>query len=427
MERLANFIIKLYLFISAFALGQAYAQNGPASLNLSGSLFNADGTTVTNASVNFKIQIYDAAGTCVLFSEEHLGQDLSSSKGGFALQVGAGSSQTNFLEGTANYDLKLYVNSGVVAGFSGCVTGVTMNPGAARVVRVSYDLGAGYVAMSPDVPLTNTPFAMIADTLQGLTPTDLIQVRSDASNDLTQANVQTVFNSTNFPKLTSLLNGNSTQYMPAAPSAPLDMNGQRLTNLATPTAASDAVTKNYADSDLAGLAVNITGVGAGVGGGKTLVWDQVANKWEAQLAGTVTSVNSGAGLIGGPITTNGTLSVDVGTAANQIMQLNASALAPAVDGSLLFNVNASRLSGRTVSSTAPTSGQILTYNSTSLKWEAATNAGITALTGDVVADRPRICQRHDSTEYCDFRKNQQLLCREPLVDHRRLDRFNRWL
>ncbi len=55
-------------------------------------------------------------------------------------------------------------------------------------------------------------------------------------------------------------------------------------------------------------------------------------------SGTVTSVGSGTGLTGGPITTSGTLNVDVGTIANKIVQLDASAKLPAVDGSLLTNL-----------------------------------------------------------------------------------------
>jgi hypothetical protein len=64
--------------------------------------------------------------------------------------------------------------------------------------------------------------------------------------------------------------------------------------------------------------------------------------------GTVTSVGTGAGLLGGPITGSGTLSVDVGTSANQIVQLDSSAKLPAVDGSALTNLNATSLASGTV-------------------------------------------------------------------------------
>ncbi|MBL6988811.1 MAG: hypothetical protein ISR65_03500 [Bacteriovoracaceae bacterium] len=64
--------------------------------------------------------------------------------------------------------------------------------------------------------------------------------------------------------------------------------------------------------------------------------------------GSVTSVASGTGLTGGPITTSGTLNVDVGTTANKVLQLDGSARIPAVDGSLLTGVNASGIVDGTI-------------------------------------------------------------------------------
>ncbi|MFA4844808.1 MAG: hypothetical protein WC632_07685, partial [Candidatus Margulisiibacteriota bacterium] len=57
--------------------------------------------------------------------------------------------------------------------------------------------------------------------------------------------------------------------------------------------------------------------------------------WAAGNNGTVTQVDTGTGLTGGPITSTGTLAVNVGTGANQIVQLDPSAKLPAVDGSAL--------------------------------------------------------------------------------------------
>ncbi len=57
-------------------------------------------------------------------------------------------------------------------------------------------------------------------------------------------------------------------------------------------------------------------------------------------AGTVTSVATGTGLTGGPITTTGIINVDVGTTAGKIVQLDATGKLPAVDGSQLTNLPA---------------------------------------------------------------------------------------
>lgn len=82
--------------------------------------------------------------------------------------------------------------------------------------------------------------------------------------------------------------------------------------------------------------------------GQVLRYNGTTTKWEAQAVsgtGTVTSVASGTGLTGGPITTAGTLNVDVGTAGSKIVQLTAGAQYPAVDGNLITNLNIAGSSG----------------------------------------------------------------------------------
>jgi hypothetical protein len=74
---------------------------------------------------------------------------------------------------------------------------------------------------------------------------------------------------------------------------------------------------------------------------------QYVDNTVVSINGTVTSVASGTGLTGGPITTSGTLNVDVGTTANKIVQLDSSAKIPAIDGSQLTNLPAQSFSSIT--------------------------------------------------------------------------------
>ena len=367
----------------ALVTSAAFAQSGPNSLNISGGLFNSSGTPITNSNVNFKIEVYDKNATCLMYSEQHLGVDLSATKGAFSLIIGAGTSITNVLEGTTSFDSKLFENPGAVAAFTGCPSGLTLNAGDSRLIRVSYNLGSGYVAMTPDIPLTSSAYAMVAETLNGHSASDF--VLTNVNSSLSQVNVEYAFSNTNWPTLKSLIDGTSGEYIPSTPTSAVGFNSQRLTNVANPTGAQDAATKSYTDANLGGQLVDMTGVAPGMGGGKILTWDQTAGKWVAGSTGAVGLVASGTGLTGGPITSSGTLSVDVGTAANKILQLDASARIPAVNGSLLTNINAVQLQGRDISAVAPGSGNLLGWNATTNLWEATPNPGgtVTGLTGDV--------------------------------------------
>lgn len=62
-------------------------------------------------------------------------------------------------------------------------------------------------------------------------------------------------------------------------------------------------------------------------------------------AGTVTSVTAGTGLTGGPITSSGTLNVDVGVTTGKILQVAASDKLPVIDGSNLINLTFSQVTG----------------------------------------------------------------------------------
>src|ERR1700722_14064848 len=113
----------------------ARAQTGPANLNISGGLFSANGSAITSSSVNFKIDVYDKNATCMLYSEQHLAQNLSQTKGAFSLIIGGCTSPVNNLEGSAAFDDKLFANSGATGSFTGCAGGVTFNSGDSRLIR----------------------------------------------------------------------------------------------------------------------------------------------------------------------------------------------------------------------------------------------------------------------------------------------------
>ena len=70
--------------------------------------------------------------------------------------------------------------------------------------------------------------------------------------------------------------------------------------------------------------------------------------------------------------------LDVGTSANNVVQLNGSAQLPAVDGSQLTGISASVAALNDigdVSAAAPNNGDVIAYNSTSGDWEATAQSG----------------------------------------------------
>ena len=84
--------IALSALLIAMLFPTAHAQTLPQLLNISGGLFNSNGTPIISSSVSFKLEILDKNSVCVLYVEEHLGEDLSTSKGAFSLLLGNGTS-----------------------------------------------------------------------------------------------------------------------------------------------------------------------------------------------------------------------------------------------------------------------------------------------------------------------------------------------
>ena len=286
------------IITAALTSSPARAAMVPHSLSVGGQLLAADETPIHQANVDFTVEVLDASATCVLYRESHLAEDLSVTPGRFNLILGQGTSRVNNLDSSANLNGTVFLNTGTVPVANCAQPTVALNGGDGRQVRISYDLGAGAIAMSPNVPLVSSAYAVVADSVQGKSAADLIQVNNSGSTVLTQANEEYAFSAVNWPRLKALLDGTSTQYFESSPTSPVDFNGQRLVNVADPTAAQNAATKNYADTRLGGSPIDLTTVGPMTGNNNVLRWDATANKWVASAISTSATGTAGGDLSG---------------------------------------------------------------------------------------------------------------------------------
>ena len=292
-------LISIVVFtVLSLATAAARAQGGPVALNISGELHQPNGDALTASSVRFHLELWDAANSCRLYAEDHAGVDLSATTGRFSLVLGAGSGARNYVSNSNALDAAVFANPGVTPAFTGCPSGVSSADGDIRNLHVSYDVGAGLVLLSPAAPVVAAAYATVASTLEGKRATDFIAVNTTGSSALSQSNAEYSFSAVNWPRLKSLLDGTSTQYLPTAATAPVNVNGQRVTNAADPTASQDLVTKNYADAFVGGKAIDASSVGPGLGNGNALVWDATARRFVAGPVSTVPTGSAGGSLTG---------------------------------------------------------------------------------------------------------------------------------
>jgi len=248
-----------------FFLANAALAANPQSFIYQGQLATNNGAALSGL-INFRLQILAPNG-CLLYEERQTGLDLSASGGHFSLQVGsavASAKRTVNDPGLAMTAIFSNANAAIRGAGTNCANGYTPVAGDTRALRVIIEDDLGVIdTLAPDQTIASAPFAVSAETLQGKQPGDFIQS--------TIANMQSI--------LENLASGTSTLYLKADGSnaAPLNINNQRITNLATPVNGTDAASKNYCDANLGGQSIDTTNLTAG----SVLSWNTILNKWTA--------------------------------------------------------------------------------------------------------------------------------------------------
>lgn len=402
-----RYVCGMFLALSLAANFSAFAQSGPKGFQVQGALYDANNIPVASSSVNFRIRLLDPSGTCVLYEETFQNQDLSSTNGGFSLNLGAGSSRTNYVDNAnpSAITASVFRNDLSVPVSATCPSGATFASGSTRLVRVSFAIGSSAEStLTPDLKVESSPYAVIAETLQGKAPEDFLQVNTSAGQALSQSNLENIFSSTNYQKLLDLLSS----FVSIGGSNTVDFQGKRLTNVADPLSAADASTKGYTDARIAGRDADTATISSlnALDLGKTLVWD--GSKWTAQSLVDDSKLPLAGGSMTGPINMQGNnilatghitmspqTSLNLGAFTSATEGAMTSSLTAADKGKFWYNtdLNVIRVWNGNTASTVSYTGQAAggdltgTYPNPSIAADAVTSAKISdgSITGDDIA------------------------------------------
>ncbi len=310
------FSVSLIVPVAAFAAGSGITYHG--------RLIDPNGVPVVSSDVQFKMQIRTPGNESCLMYEEVQAKDLSQTSGVFSVTINDGSGTRMDASG---YGLDQVFANRQSYSFSPatCTSGSSYAPNATdgRRIQVFFNDGTlptGQWEPIPAQPVNFIPMAIESQQVGGYKKEQLIKVADGVST------TQTELNTASWTELLALIAGTSAKFV-------------------KPT---DQVTQ------LHGAAVPAPS------NGQSIRWNSALNagagSWENFTPGSavsVTSVTAGTGLNvgagpGGSITTTGTLNINVGTGANQIVQLDGTSKLPAVDASNLTNIATTGLANSAV-------------------------------------------------------------------------------
>ena len=301
-------IILVALFCLSLFSSVAFAAASPQGLNLQGRIVKSDGQPVDSSNVDFVVQIRSpGAESCLLYEETH-SLNMSTGDGVFNIRIGTGVRVGGNFEDTSTLDQIFNNNSAQINSLS-CANGDTQwDPGTgdARKLRITFNdgSGAGPQTLAQDQVIQAVPYALNSDRFGGKQTGDFVQAITalEVAPGTTQTRFEQIFN-TDYTDLQDLLAGTSALYAKAVPTAAVSNNGQRFTNVADPTSAQDAATKNYSDTSIGGNTANLGTLVVG-DSGKVVTWD--GTKFVAQaIPSDATKLSLSGGTMTGAINMGG--------------------------------------------------------------------------------------------------------------------------
>lgn len=369
-----------FIFLTLFFANTTSAQTNYA-INYQGRILDDTGRPLIAKKVNFLFNVVVKAADnqpCLLYSEAVQAVDMSNGTGTFSINIGRGTrtdASPLLLQDLFNPYLR-------VDSSSQCQPGYIKKAGDKIYLDVAFDDGTGYQSIEP-LEFSATPYAMETINVAGVPSGNVLRVESPG---------QTLLTTQKFNELLSLIDGTSTKYLRSAGGggglmseadiptllSAGKVSGNAITSgtisgstaittsgplMTSGTISAGALTAQRLILGLGGSQVSLVAPGTFASFDLTLpvssgTMGQVLTSdgsghlvWGTGTSSSfVSSVSTGVGLLGGAITSVGTISVDVGTTALKIVQLDASAQLPAVSGANLLSLNANNIASGTISS-----------------------------------------------------------------------------
>jgi hypothetical protein len=205
------------MMIVLLASSNAWALNeSPQTFTLDGKLYQTGSQTpLLDGSAKITVQILDPTGQCLLYEEQQT-VDTRNSDGYFTIHVGSATGATKRTINDPGRTMnQIFQNiTGITANSVPGQTcaGGTYSPavGAIRYFRLTVTPSATNVAdrLTPDLVFDSVPSAIVAQSVQGLERSNILQVYNSGSTVLTQANLEALFTTPAYTNLQAILGGN---------------------------------------------------------------------------------------------------------------------------------------------------------------------------------------------------------------------------
>jgi hypothetical protein len=203
----------LISILATLIFAASAAAAGPQYITYEGYIETLAGVPVTTAT-QFKFQIADHNGTCVLYEET---QTLTPQNGHFTAKIGTGGPGARTIPASAPTFSNLFSNQSLISGKLYTNTALTCNytPVAGDSRQLFAYINDGGFVSAGSFYLGSTPNALNSDNSErvgNLLPSDLLQVNTSTAS-LSQSNLESIFSLTNFSRLSTLVSVPPTNYV----------------------------------------------------------------------------------------------------------------------------------------------------------------------------------------------------------------------